>query len=417
MLLVCCMGLTGAGAPDPQELLQRAVPRALSNLERIPNCTCVQTVDRDYVRAAKVRSRSVCEETLQDPFPMRDRIASADRLRLEVTMSGRGEIFSWAGASHFEDSNIDQVVTTGAIGTGTFAGFLGAAFKDHGRGLTFRRNLIVNQRGRIEYAFFVNELESGYHVKTFSMAGDGIRAAYTGTVQIDTETADVVAISVRTAKLPREVGNCRTLTSIEFANTKLGNDGFLLPTLARQRFVYANGEEIDNTITFSLCREYHTETTLMFGDAEPPPGENTAKPEPCYLLAGLRFTLELTAPIVFKTAAAGDPFTAKLTEPIQDENGRTFAPKGAVVKGRLMRVEFRYSTHDVVLLLRPDILELSRSTVMLKATRVWSPSPKQPKQELIVGRPGEQDSVAFIFAHASAVPKGFRSDWQTVAHP
>jgi len=131
--------------PDPGEVLRRA---ALKVLAHVPNYTCVQTVIRDYYRADKGLQRRGCAASdtaaLESPAP--DRLSITDRLRLDVTMAEQREIFSWAGADNFEDASIDQVVRSGPIGSGAFAGFLTAAFHDKGAKLTFVSKSTVEGR-------------------------------------------------------------------------------------------------------------------------------------------------------------------------------------------------------------------------------------------------------------------------------
>ena len=45
-------------------------------------------------------------------------------------MTSKGEIYSWSGASRFDDATIDHVVRSGPFGTGSFGGFLIVVFED-----------------------------------------------------------------------------------------------------------------------------------------------------------------------------------------------------------------------------------------------------------------------------------------------
>jgi hypothetical protein len=418
---VCSVNLAAA-EPDPAEVLKVATAKVLLSIQRIPNYTCVQTVNRNYFRAAKDHSPSVCSPSsdLSAP-PAHDRLVAADRLRLEVTMTDQGELFSFAGAPNFDDSGIGDVVSSGSIGSGMFAGFLNSAFQDHGGKLTSLRNLVVEGRHLLEYSFHVSEADSNYRIfeRTQRFAA---KTAYSGTVQIDPETAGVVRLTVHTAVLPPAAGSCRTLTSIDFGNVKLADAQFSLPTLARQRFVYANGEETDNTITFAGCREYHAEANLTFDDPNRPANQNPdPKPKVRSLPPDLRFTLELTQPIRADTAAAGDPFTARLAGPLISWSGKTMvtlAPKGTVVKGRLMRVEFRIPDDQLVLMLKPETLEIPGATARLRATRDFEGSNTSHNEEIPLRQPNEVDSGGFIFRGIhTVIPKGLRSDWHTLRGP
>jgi len=120
---------------------------------------------------------------------------------------------------------------------------------------------------------------------------------------------------------------------------QIGDAQVLLPTLAQQRYVYPNGEEAVNTTNFASCHEFRGESTIVFAPEPELGGDGTGRPMPQQLVKlppNLRFRLELTAPIQADTAAAGDPFTAKLATPILDEKQRLVARAGSLVKGRLL---------------------------------------------------------------------------------
>ena len=412
-ILLSTLRLTVAAEPDPAEVLKRAAAKVLSSSRHIPNYTCVQTVNRNYFRAAQ--SSNPCAASPLDDSPTLDRLIAADRLRLEVTVAERGEIYSWAGARNFVDATVDRVVSSGPIGSGAFAVFLSSAFAQNGGKLTFLGDLNAGGSHFLEYSFNVHEVDSNYRVKLISGDNSWVKTAYSGMVRIDAETADVVRLTVRTAMLPPAAGTCRTLTSIDYENVKLAGSQFPLPALARQRFLFPSGQETDNAITFAGCREYQAETTLAFED----PGHAASqspnqKPELPAVPPDLRFTLELTTPIRTATAAAGDPFTARLAEPLLRFPATILAPKGTVVKGRLTRVEFNIPTKDVVLMLKPETLDIPGATVRLRATRYQD----RKNHVILLRRPGEEDSGGFILKGRDiVVPKGFRSEWRTLPVP
>src|SRR6476659_8319211 len=105
--VACLLGTLGFAADDsPQNvtaLLNQIRAKMLANLKRLPNYTCLQTIDRK-VRYAPSR-----------------RYQLVDTVRLEVALVDGKELFSWPGAGKFEDKDINELVTGGAIGNGTFA--------------------------------------------------------------------------------------------------------------------------------------------------------------------------------------------------------------------------------------------------------------------------------------------------------
>ena len=80
---------------------------------------------------------------------------TADRLRLDVAVSGDSEMFSWAGENHFQDGTLADLVRSGATSTGTFSSFLGSIFGTDAA--TFTYNGDVDTAGRLlaEFGFRV----------------------------------------------------------------------------------------------------------------------------------------------------------------------------------------------------------------------------------------------------------------------
>src|SRR5207248_299699 len=105
----------------------------MAHAERIPNHTCVETIQRERYEPAVSPVPKTCDGLLarrkQADFPALLRHATTDRLRLDVALSETSEIYSWAGAPRFEEGDIDELIPDGAIGTGPFATLLLSAFR------------------------------------------------------------------------------------------------------------------------------------------------------------------------------------------------------------------------------------------------------------------------------------------------
>jgi hypothetical protein len=421
LTFVCSLGLAAAAGYNPSEVLGRAVEKAIARAQTTPNYTCVETVKREYfepVAASLARDCPVLLEQRRHPTPdMLLHLYSVDRLRLDVTMSSKGEIFSWSGASHFEDHDISQLVRNGPMGTGGFGGFLTAIFYSDARKFTFVRSLTGNGRVYLEYSFQVAQPDSHYKVK----AGDSwVFIAYSGTFQVDAETADVVSMSITSGDSPAATGICQVTTSIDFARLQIGSQEFMLPTQTSQRFVYPHLEETENTTVFANCREFRGESTLTFAP------EETAKQDaaksaatPATLPRGLAFTFTLDAPVAADTAAAGDPFSGKLTGALRDSHGKLLAPKGSVVEGHLLRVQSFSKPPEAFIVFHPETLRAHDATLAMNAVRDWTFLLAQGRRigksmEILVPWRGEENAGVFRFAGDHVViPAGFRSDWKT----
>jgi hypothetical protein len=107
---------------DPTDVLMRFRDRVVANGERIPNYTCVETVTRDVYDPALTPAPKNCDALLgrRKTAGLNNilRLATTDRLRLDVALADSREIMSWAGAPKFEEGEIDELIPDGAIGAG-----------------------------------------------------------------------------------------------------------------------------------------------------------------------------------------------------------------------------------------------------------------------------------------------------------
>ncbi|HEV3201279.1 MAG TPA: hypothetical protein VGZ73_25440 [Bryobacteraceae bacterium] len=424
LILALATPLAAGTEHDPVEVLSLATRKAVATSRQIPNYSCVETVNREYFRPAANNLPRACEALMEvRRHPTLDMVLhrfATDRLRLDVSMTHRGEIFSWVGASKFDDAGIDHVVRNGPMGTGAFGGLLFLVFQSDVKRFTFVGDPVVDGRGLFEYSFQVQKPHSNYKVR---VGNSWVLTGYTGTIRVDPETGELVGIRVETAELPRATGECMSTLDLKFEMVRLGDAEFLLPRVARQRFVSPTGSEVENTTEFGNCREYRGESTVIFEEAPPPAGNRArgALATPVSVPFGSRFTLALTLPISSDTAAAGDPFTGSLVQPLRDPGQKVLAPKGTVVEGHLLRVESFRMPPQVVVVLRPEALEIKGSRVPLAAIPDWQRAMMdarnrgRKRMEFDLPQPGEDHSGVFRFPGENIViPRGFQSDWRTV---
>jgi hypothetical protein len=410
---------------DPLEVLRRATGKVLASAKEIPNYTCVETVSRDYLEPAAASLPRACSVLLeQRQFPTPDlvlRLYSTDRLRLDVTMTRKGEIYSWSGASRFDDATVDHVVRSGPFGTGGFGGFLAVVFETDVKKFNFQRSITAEDRTLMEYSFQVAQTDSHYTMKADN---SWLRVAYSGTFQVDAETTDVVRMTITTGDVPPATGVCRSTTAMDLTRVQIGGGQFLLPRQTRQRFISPNAEETENTARFTNCREFRGESTVRFSpDSEAATNEHgqDASAKVLSLPIDLAFSFELTTSIPTDTAAAGDAFSAKLAAALHDDRGKLLAPKGAVVEGHLLRVQSFFRPPEVVVVLKPEAVWIRSARVPLSVERDWrrmmAEGRKKGKKSLEILLPlrGEDNSGAFRFpGEHVTVPTGFRSEWRTV---
>lgn len=416
------------GDEDPAEVLVRLRDRVAVHGGRIPNHTCVESIQRDRYEPTAGRAPKSCDTLLarrkQGDFQGRLKLDSTDWLRLDVAWSSLGrEIYSWAGARKFEEGEIDELVPEGAMGTGPFAGFLFGIFGRQGPRHMFEGEKPADGRRVFEYSFTVPLEQSHYRVKAHN---EWLITGYSGTLLVDPKTAELVRLVVRTEELPPATSACETDTSLEYGVVQLGGGDYLLPKVARQRFIGRDGAEAENTMSFSACREYQAESKVAFGEGARTGASEASNPAAAAdLPAGLPVTVELITSVRIGQAAAGDPIEGRLAKPIRDERQTTLVPEGAAVAGRLTRVETAYAPrvqHTVVL--RWETVRIGGAMAPLSLLPIRRPADlrtgggnvlRRRGMEIELPLPSESRYGVFhLPAERAVLESGFRSEWLTL---
>jgi hypothetical protein len=426
LLVVLLVGVPVAGSDeDPSEVLMRLRDQVVLHGQRIPNHTCVETIERDRFTPAVEPVPKSCESLLarrkQSNLPAMIRLATTDRLRLDVAMADSREIFSWAGASKFEEGEIDELVPDGAMATGPFATMLFGVFQGRAPKFIFEGETTLDQRSVFEYSYEVGIEEAHYRVKA---RGEWLFTGYSGTLWVDTQTAELVRLLVRTDELPAATGLCETDTTLDYSLVHLDKDDYLLPKATRQRFIERGGGEAENRIAFSACREYRGESTLSFGRRKDAAASAVpAAPQTADLPPGLPVIIELTDSIHGDRAAAGDLIGGRLLQPIRDQAGAVLAPAGAALEGRLMRLETRHGrSPETVVSLRWETLEIGGTKVALsllpkrKTADLKTPATGVRQRGIEIELPAPSDvrhGVYHFPGEHPVVESGYRTEWTT----
>jgi len=425
LLLAAVVQLAAAERESAVDLLKRTTAKVVANDNNLQNYTCVETVVREYFLPAASTLDHACPWLLEQrnhPGPeMALRPESTDRLRLDVAVTDRGEIFSWAGASRFDEGHVDHVVREGPIATGAFGSLLTVIFRTDAQKFTVVGPKVLDGRRVMEYTYDVPETTSHYRV-TLLDGVSRVRTAYSGSVLVDPDTADPVRLILRTAELPQASGSCQSSAALDFQRVTIGNREFLLPSAAHQHFIARDGRETENSTTFTACREYSSESSISFNagpGGAPVTSVKSDQASPMRIPSGLHFAFALTAPIRADNAAAGDRFTGKLTEPLRDGR-KVLAPKGATVEGRVTLVKIFHGQHPKTDIgLSPRRMQIHGASVPVNAIPEYRAavlavrSKRKKGMEIILPPKGEYSGVFGYLGERISLPRGFVSEWVT----
>ncbi len=392
--VVLLVASTTASTADtkPEELFNKVRARVLDDVSHVPRYTCVQTVNRAQYRpqySEKSSCRSIIAARRQLASP--GYLIVRDRLRLDVAVVDGAETFSWAGARQFETSHVDELVKSGATGSGEFVSYLISVFGSDADSISYL--------GQSLFAFNVPIEKSHY---TYRTKGPDRTIGYHGSFLVDPATTELKRLTVVADQFPPGDEVCRVEDNMDYHRVKIGNGDFLLPEAATMDVLFSEGTESVNEIGYSDCHEYAGQATIRFDDDAAAPGApKSAALQPAApvrpLPKGLRFRIGLTSPIHSETAAAGDAVTGVILHEVKDRKLGIVARENDVVRGRILQLEqHMYPFPRWLLAIRFDALE-------------------HDGMEQPLTLKSRERGGTFVFAQAGniVIDQSFHSEWET----
>jgi hypothetical protein len=299
-------------------LLARVKAHMRQELARLPNCSCLETVHRDFQ-------------------PAGGKLRPLDTIRLEVLYSDRRELYASPGDRRFGDNQPIDFAGSGTLGNGYFALFLSEVASEHGLSYEYKGEEILRGRSLARYDYRVPVSLSG---QTITLRGSSGKVGTKGTFWADPATYDIVRIAQAAEEIPPALPVLSSETSIDYAHTNLGGADFLLPQSADSRLVKFSGEDSRNHIEFTHCHLYGAESSISFGAPAGFPlfGASSVLEMKRELLPALQVVIKVTTRITDKTAVGA------LIEGVVEGNvprkGGVRIPDGSPVRGRVRRLEW-----------------------------------------------------------------------------
>ncbi len=387
-------GVAGAGRHDP---LLEAIRRKMSALlRRMPDYTCVETIER-------WKRGQPCADC-----------RSWERLRLEVAVIGGKERFAWPGAAQFEDREIEQIVPPGAIGTGDFSGFAAAVFLSEAAEFEGPFEDRVDGAAAWRYSYRVPPAASRY---TLRDGLNSLRVAYRGAFWVDRQSLDLMRLDVEADGLPApplQIASART--TIRYQRLPMGASPVLLPVSSELVLTDTSGRTSRNRTSFGHCRQYTGSSAVRFDE---PASLTAGSPDPRErrrLPPGLSLELRLAGPVDPESAAAGDAVEAVLARDLRSE-GTLWALRGARVIGRLLSVRHITGPRSGVGLLALEFTRLETSTFeaefrsRLEMLGGVVPGARKPADVAVAG----QENTLVFYGRLLRLPRGLPMRW-TIVH-
>jgi hypothetical protein len=389
-LTVLCLRAQSVLTPD-LEALTKIRLRMIFNLQHQPNYTCVETIER-----------------FSRPKPT-NKLKVVDTLRLEVALVQGRELFAWPGSKKFEEGELSQMVTSGAIGNGNFAVHAEALFTTRSATFHYIGEEQFQGKKALRFDYNVPQMLSGYTIKV-SRASAVV--GYHGSFYADAATFDMGRIVVIADDIPPELHVSFAQDKIDYAIARIGDGDFLLPAQSELTMRGPEGGEEQNQVKFTSCRQFSGESVVTFGDA--PNTKEEAAPTPKRefdLPEGLDLEFVLTKAIDLTTSAVGDPVYARISHDVK-KNGEIVIPKNASATGRIVRLE-RYENYAILGVEFPEI-ETDGMVARLKGnlTNVVGASPtKRPVSPRSAKQPGE--GIIPVGGYQRRLARGCIMFWRT----
>jgi hypothetical protein len=401
MLLLAVAAFVGQSVAPPELLLLgRAKTQMAASLSRMPNYTCLQTIERSM------------------RLPRRKKFELIDVLRLEVGLVEGKELFAWPGSGKFEDKDlVDLVPPGGAIGNGSFAAHAASVFQGHSASIVFDEWEDTPRRARFKYR--VPQNLSGYRIRN----GSKIEAiiGYHGFFWVDPSNDRVTRIEVEGDDVPPVLGVLNTGSSIDYSSVRIGETDYWLPVGSSMKITNIDNAEYRNDVTFTGCRQFAGESSLRFDD--PTPEESAAPvasaPETVTLPKHIYFAIQLDQPLKWGSTVTGEKVLATLSGGIK-HRGQVVFSKAAKVEGRVTNLQ-AVGTGQMMEIQWETIVEGNRSAPFRASSMDRSMAsvsrgmPNRVTDREIAGVSGRPGAVlVFTMRGKTDIPKGFRLNWATL---
>lgn len=406
----CCL----MAAQEPYDPMQPLKPETIllarirnvvsENLSRLPDFTCLQTIERSQRLPGTKRYRFV------------------DNIRLEVALVEGKELYAWPGSPKFEERELRDMVGGGAIGTGDFA--LHAKSIYLGDSARFTYQGVEELRGRKVHVFHYKvPMEASRYLMRIEKAEGPV--GYQGHVYNDAETLEMARIEIHIDEVPPYLPLKEGHKVIDYAPMDIGGVRHVLPTSVEMTLVDLNGGENRNRAVFSSCKQYLGESRLIF-EEPPPETQAPAQAVEWTLPEGLEVRLKLVAALDLSKSAMGDPVVFEASRDAV-RGGQVWLPRGARVTLRLDHIACRdFPVSHCFFALAPGRFEFQNKSGEFRAELVqpdlWRSMEMllrnvRPQLRTIPAEMGQapKDAVLLVVSgQRGKLPSGFQTVWRTL---
>jgi hypothetical protein len=321
MLCVCWMA---QGFQEPEGLLDRFLTRMKSELGRLPDYVCTQTIERFSRQSAERQWQKV------------------DTLRFDVALVGNKELYGRPGERRFQSRTLADLVGKGTTSTGQLGILAKHVFLTSTAQHAYKGASEQDGRRVHEYQYEVAPERSSYRLRNGNAES---AVGFQGAFWFDAETLDLIRLEVQAFDIPEKLGLAEANTSLGYARVAIDDGEVLLPVSATLMIASLDGSEDQNRMRLTTCRHYRADSNIQYaGDQTAPNPEQSSRAAARtasgddLLPNGTVLELALDASIDPAASKIGDPVRARMAKPAK-VGERIVVPQGSVVLGHLVRLE------------------------------------------------------------------------------
>lgn len=292
------------------------------------------TVNRELVKHV---AKFTCLETIQrvDLARNRRKIRAQDVVQVEVAVGGGHEVFSWPGQNHFSDHELGEIVGHGMMATGLFQSMANTVFVGNAAAVKLLEKSVLHARPAYRFSYKVPSFQSRWEVNWLGARGI---VGEEGEFWVDASHFTLLRLIVNAVDMPPVLPLQHLQITIDYRPESLGTAKTLLPESASVLAAEWNGALHRDDVSFSHCRVFGAESTLLLSTAELVREVSKFQRNREVLPADLTLPLALETPIDSTNAMIGDKIRARLQERVVLPDSSTI-PEGAIAEGYLRQLE------------------------------------------------------------------------------
>ena len=419
---VLVLGLAAAATAIAQDLppgvllLSQVKRHVEQQLQDLRNYTCLETIHRYYDLSGRANE-----------------MQTRDTVRLEVLYAGKKELYSSPGERNFSAVTPSEYVTNGMSQDGLFGGYLDNIVVGGTALLTYRGEEELNGIRTARYDFsipgYLEPLE--LNLGPLGRGNVGLK----GTFWADPESKNVLRLAIQPDDIPASLPVASGEWVLNYAAVRIGEYDIMVPQSVVSQMQMRSGQIDRNVLELTHCRAFEAESSISFGS---PASSPSSAPPPPLLLgaepgavtqfpAGVRLTVTLQTTVNEKTPV-GTPLEARLADVVQSHSrsnrktATTAIPDGALVRGRVRRVEKRAGA-DGLFLVALEFCDVEVDGAHQRFFADLESAERLPGVEAVVtagsGRATtlpDLPGVAYLMIHQGvALPAGFTTVWKTAS--